>query len=194
MHDVLKQSDGYRQPISENCIALLTTAQGPALPWPSLPGSPPPPERPAASGDNPAPLDAALDDLIGYAMRRAQLKLFQNLIGRLSAHDLRPAQFSALAIINQNPGLMQTDLARALAIEPPQVVPLLNKLESRALAVRVRCKPDKRSYGIFLSKAGEALLKELTQIAAESDKDATAALDNQERDELLRLLKKIYRD
>lgn len=153
-----------------------------------------PPERPAASGDNPAPLDTALDDLIGYAMRRAQLKLFQNLIGRLSAHDLRPAQFSALAIINQNPGLMQTDLARALAIEPPQVVPLLNKLESRALAVRVRCKPDKRSYGIFLSKAGEALLKELTQIAAESDKDATAALDNQERDELLRLLKKIYRD
>lgn len=181
MQSVLKQSDGYRQPVSENCIALLTTAQGPALPWPSLPGSP-------------APLDAALDDLIGYAMRRAQLKLFQNLIGRLSAHDLRPAQFSALAIINQNPGLMQTDLARALAIEPPQVVPLLNKLESRALAVRVRCKPDKRSYGIFLSKAGEALLKELTQIAAESDKNATAALDNQERDELLRLLKKIYRD
>ena len=104
------------------------------------------------------PLDSALDDLIGYAMRRAQLKLFQNLIGRLSDHDLRPAQFSALAIIEQNPGLMQADLARALAIEPPQVVPLLNKLESRALAVRVRCKPDKRSYGIFLSKAGEALL------------------------------------
>ena len=39
------------------------------------------------------PLDSALDDLIGYAMRRAQLKLFQNLIGRLSDHDLRPAQF-----------------------------------------------------------------------------------------------------
>ena len=114
-----------------------------------------------------APLDSALDDLIGYAMRRAQLKLFQNLIGRLSAHDLRPAQFSALAIIDQHPGLMQADLAQALAIEPPQVVPLLNKLESRALAVRVRCKPDKRSYGIFLSKTGETLLKELKLIAAQ---------------------------
>ena len=139
-------------------------------------------------------LDSALDDLIGYAMRRAQLKLFQNLIGRLSAHDLRPAQFSALAIIDQNPGLMQADLARALAIEPPQVVPLLNKLESRALAVRVRCKPDKRSYGIFLSKTGEALLKELKQIAVQSDLDATAALDGEEREELLRLLKKVYQD
>jgi len=127
-------------------------------------------------GDVPAPLDSALDDLIGYALRRAQLKLFQSLISQLAVHDLRPAQFSALAIIDQNPGLMQADLAKALAIEPPQVVPLLNKLESRALAVRVRCKPDKRSYGIFLSKTGETLLKELKQIAAQSDLDSTAAL------------------
>lgn len=139
-----------------------------------------------------APLDSALDDLIGYALRRAQLKLFQNLIGRLSVHDLRPAQFSALAIIDQNPGLMQADLAKALAIEPPQVVPLLNKLESRALAVRVRCKPDKRSYGIFLSKTGETLLKELKQIASQSDLESTAALSSAEREELLRLLKKVY--
>ncbi|WP_122280998.1 MarR family winged helix-turn-helix transcriptional regulator [Pseudomonas syringae] len=138
------------------------------------------------------PTDSALDDLIGYAMRRAQLKLFQNLIGRLSAHDLRPAQFSALAIIEQNPGLMQADLAKALAIEPPQVVPLLNKLEERALAVRVRCKPDKRSYGIFLSKSGETLLRELKQIAIDSDLDSTSALNNQERQDLLRLLKKVY--
>ncbi|MCK9799360.1 MarR family transcriptional regulator [Pseudomonas chlororaphis] len=153
-----------------------------------------PTEALAVAADTQAPLDSALDDLIGYAMRRAQLKLFQNLISRLSAHDLRPAQFSALAIIEQNPGLMQADLARALAIEPPQVVPLLNKLEERALAVRVRCKPDKRSYGIFLSKTGETLLKELKQIAAQSDLDATAALDEQEREQLLRLLKKVYQD
>ena len=144
--------------------------------------------------DAQAPLDTALDDLIGYAMRRAQLKLFQNLIGRLAAHDLRPAQFSAMAIIEQHPGLMQADLARALVIEPPQVVPLLNKLESRALAVRVGCKPDKRSYGIFLSKTGETLLKELKTIAAQSDKDATCALDNAEREALLWLLKKIYQN
>ena len=147
-----------------------------------------------ATPDAQAPLDTALDELIGYAMRRAQLKLFQNLIGRLATHDLRPAQFSAMAIIDQHPGLMQADLARALAIEPPQVVPLLNKLESRALAVRVRCKPDKRSYGIFLSKTGEALLKELKTIAAQSDIDATSALDSAEREELLRLLKKVYQN
>ncbi|RMU71378.1 Transcriptional regulator, MarR family [Pseudomonas syringae pv. apii] len=149
-------------------------------------------QAPVQAAEARLPTDSALDDLIGYAMRRAQLKLFQNLIGRLSAHDLRPAQFSALAIIEQNPGLMQADLAKALAIEPPQVVPLLNKLEERALAVRVRCKPDKRSYGIFLSKSGETLLRELKQIAVDSDRESTAALDQKERQDLLRLLKKVY--
>ena len=146
----------------------------------------------ADSSEATAPTD--LNDLVGYALRRVQMKVFQHLVECLTPYDLRPAQFSALAIIAQNPGPTQAELAKALNIEPPQVVPLLNKLESRALAVRVRCKPDKRSYGIFLSKTGETLLKELNQIAAQSDLDATAALDNQEREELLRLLKKIYQE
>lgn len=136
----------------------------------------------------------SLNELIGYALRRAQMKVFQNLVNRLSMHDLRPAQFSAMAIIEENPGLMQADLARALAIEPPQLVPLLNKLEARALAVRIRCKSDKRSYGIFLSRAGEQLLRNLKQVAMQSDIESTGALAEDERETLLKLLRKVYLD
>lgn len=138
--------------------------------------------------------EGSLEILIGYALRKAQLKVFQHLVNELEAFDLRPAQFSALAIIEQNPGLVQADLARALDIEPPQLVPLLNKLESRGLAVRVRCKPDKRAYGLFLSKAGEQLLKELKAVAQKSDEACTAALDSAERAQLLGLLQKINRN
>jgi len=146
-----------------------------------------------ANGPITEPSDTLLSQLIGYALRRAQLKVAQNLVEQLNPFDLRPAQFSALLIIEASPGLMQTDLASILAIEPPQVVTLLNKLEKLGLAVRVRCKPDKRSYGIFLSKAGETLLKQLKQIASASDREATAALDDSERQQLLQLLHKIYR-
>ncbi|OEC34446.1 DNA-binding transcriptional regulator, MarR family [Pseudomonas cuatrocienegasensis] len=138
-------------------------------------------------------LDSALDTYLGYVLRRAQLKVFQHLSNQLEAYDLRPAQFTALAIIDQHPGLMQADLARALAIEPPQAVVLVNKLEQLGLAARVRCKPDKRSYGLFLSKVGETRLKELKAIAADSDRDATAGLDASEREQLLVLLRKLYR-
>lgn len=138
-------------------------------------------------------LDRVLDGFIGYAMRHAQIKVFQHLVNTLASYDLRPAQFTSLAIIGDNPGLMQVDLARTLAIEPPQAVTLLNKLETRGLAVRVRCKPDKRSYGIFLTKAGEALLEQLKGVVLQSDLEATAALSEDERQQLLALLQKVYR-
>lgn len=139
------------------------------------------------------PLDTALNSLVGYVMRRAQMKITQHLTGRLEQHDIRPAQFTALSIIEQSPGLMQADLAKALAIEPPQAVLMINKLESRGLAMRIRSNPDKRSYGLFLSKAGEQLLKQLKEIAAQSDVDSTAALSAVEREQLLALLHKLYR-
>lgn len=134
-----------------------------------------------------------LDEVIGYALRRAQLKVFQHLINELEAYDLRPAQFTALTLIEQNPGLMQAELARALAIEPPQMVIMLNKLEALGLALRIRCKADKRSYGIFLSKTGETLLKQLKEVAIRSDNEATSALSTEERQQLLHLLHKVYR-
>lgn len=134
-----------------------------------------------------------LDNLIGYALRRAQIKVFQHFVEQLAEYDLRPAQFSALAIIAQNPGPTQTELAKALAIEPPQVVKMVNKLEEAGLALRIRSKADKRSYGLYLSKAGEKLLARLQDVAADSDVSSTANLDNAERAELLRLLQKVYR-
>lgn len=135
-----------------------------------------------------------LDELLGYALRRAQIKVFQHFVEQLAEYDLRPAQFSALAIIAQNPGPTQAELAKALAIEPPQVVPMVNKLEEAGLALRIRNKADKRSYGLYLSKAGEKLLKTLLQVAANSDRESSANLNDSERLQLLGLLRKIYQD
>lgn len=133
-----------------------------------------------------------LDELIGYALRRAQIQVYQHLVERLGEYDLRPAQFTALALIQQSPGPTQAELARALSIEPPQVVPMVNKLEERGLALRIRSKADKRSYGLYLSKAGETLLATLREIAAQSDIESTANLSEEERAQLLGLLRKVY--
>lgn len=153
------------------------------------------PRQPKAtpSQNQPEKLDSALNNLVGYVMRRVQIQLTQHLTSRLEEHDIRPAQFTALSIIEQSPGLMQADLAKALAIEPPQAVLMVNKLESRGLAMRIRSNPDKRSYGLFLSKAGEQLLKQLKEVAVQSDRDSTAALTGEEREQLLSLLHKLYR-
>jgi DNA-binding MarR family transcriptional regulator len=144
--------------------------------------------------DRHTPEPSGLDELIGYALRRAQMQVFQRLVESLAPYDLRPAQFSALAIIAQSDGPTQAELAKALNIEPPQVVPLLNKLEEAGLALRIRNKTDKRSYGLYLSKPGERMLEILYAIAAQSDRAATDKLDDDERQQLIMLLRKVYRE
>lgn len=142
----------------------------------------------------PERLDSSLNNLVGYVMRRVQMKITQDLTNRLEEHDIRPAQFTALTIIEQSPGLMQADLAKTLAIEPPQAVLMVNKLEARGLAMRIRSNPDKRSYGLFLSKTGEQLLKHLRDVAMQSDMNSTSVLTSDEREQLLTLLNKLYSD
>lgn len=139
-------------------------------------------------------IDSSLNNLVGYVMRRVQMKITQDLSNRLEEYDIRPAQFTALTIIERSPGLMQADLAKALAIEPPQAVLMVNKLEVRGLAMRIRSNPDKRSYGLFLSKTGEQLLKQLKEVVVQSDMSSTAKLTSEERQQLLTLLNKLYLD
>lgn len=135
-----------------------------------------------------------LENLLGYALRRAQLLVFQGVVEAFAPYDLRPAQFTALAIMEQHPGIRQTELARALAIEPPQAVLLLNRLEEKGLALRIRSQTDRRSYGIYLSKQGETLVQELKEVAQKSDQQSSKALKEQERQVLLELLKKLCGD
>lgn len=135
-----------------------------------------------------------LENLLGYALRRAQLLVFQGVVEAFAPYDLRPAQFTALAIMEQHPGIRQTELARALAIEPPQAVLLLNRLEEKGLALRIRSQTDRRSYGVYLSKQGETLVQELKEVAQKSDQKSSKALNEQERQVLLELLKKLCGD
>ena len=148
-----------------------------------------------SSPNDVTPLDPVatpwLDTAVGYALRRAQMKMFQHLVDSLADYELRPAQFTALVILEQEPGLMQAELARRLAIEPPQLVLLLNKLERQGLAERVRDTQDRRAYALHLTAQGRVLVGELKERAAASDRAASAPLDDAERAELLRLLRKL---
>ena len=55
-----------------------------------------------------------LNDRLGYFVRRVQVWIFQDFIGRLAAMDISPAQFSVLVVVNANTGLSQAELAGTL--------------------------------------------------------------------------------
>jgi DNA-binding MarR family transcriptional regulator len=99
-----------------------------------------------------------LNERLGYFVRRAQVWIFQDFIAQLSALELRPAQFSVLAVIAANAGLSQAELAGTLGIERARLVRLLHRLERRGLTQRLPSTADGRRHALRLTRAGRRVL------------------------------------
>ena len=136
---------------------------------------------------------AYLADHIGYVVRRAQLAIFKDFIKTLAPVDIRPAQYSVLIVIGQNPGLTQAELGRTLAIKRANLVGMLNELERRKLARRVASPSDKRSHALHLTANGRQMLERFHTLALEHEKRATRALAPGEKEMLLDLLNRVAR-
>lgn len=133
-----------------------------------------------------------LSGLLGYSLRRAQLAVFQNFIQNMKSFDLRPAQFSVLAIIAANPGLKQSRVSEALGINRANFVALLDELEKRKLAKRAPAPGDRRSNALYLTPKGESFLDEAFQhLQTHHERRLDEVLGSADKQHLLSLLGKL---
>lgn len=117
------------------------------------------------------PLDMSyLESTVGYAIRRAQISLFQDIQRSFGDMAITIVQFSVLAVVADNPGLSQGDLAGALAVERPRIVPIIDALEQRGLATRISSVQDRRLKQIHLTDEGTRTLAILKTRFAEHQK------------------------
>jgi DNA-binding MarR family transcriptional regulator len=142
------------------------------------------------------PLDLGeLSDLLGYALKRAQLKLYEDFLKCVAPLQLTPAQFSVLLLLENNPGRNQTEVAGALGILRPNFVAMLDGLESRGLCVRTRSETDRRSHVLSLTDKGRAALARARRIVAtKHEARLSGLLGSADRATLLRILAKISKD
>src|SRR5258708_924460 len=106
-----------------------------------------------------------LSELLGYSLKRAQLKVFEDFLRCVAPLQLTPAQFSVLLLLDKNPGRNQTEIANTLGILRPNFVAMLDGLESRDLCARIRSTNDRRSHILVLTDKGRAGLGPAEQIA-----------------------------
>ena len=129
-----------------------------------------------------------LPELIGYVLRRAQLIVFQDFFAAFAPFDIRPAQFSVLTVIERNPGLTQSQVAAALGIKRTNFVGMLDELEKRGLAERRQAARDKRSYALYLTPDGAALMRKLKPVLKAHESRMVALVGEEGRDRLIALL------
>jgi DNA-binding MarR family transcriptional regulator len=161
-------------------------------------------KRPARTSSRPMtrsepPTDAVrigdLSEFLGYSLKRAQLRIFDDFIRCVATLQLTPAQFSVLMLVEGNPGRNQTEIASTLGILRPNFVAMLDELESRELCSRVRSSSDRRSHILKLTDKGRAVLSRARKlIETRHETRLKTLLGDDNRDQLLAMLGKIARE
>jgi DNA-binding MarR family transcriptional regulator len=133
-----------------------------------------------------------LQTLMGYNARRAALSIIELFLERLAPYGLKPVDFSVMSTIQHNPGVTSRQLCASLNLLPPNLVGLIQSLESRGLIERKPHPHDGRAVGLHATPKGQALMVQAEQTASELEIEKTAKLTPAERKSLLELLQKIY--
>jgi DNA-binding MarR family transcriptional regulator len=156
------------------------------------------PPRPSAASP-PLPDDAdsvdlgVLKDVLGFRMRRIQAHLLKSFADRLADRALKPAEFSALALIGANPGISQTRLAVEAGFDKTALVVLIDDLERWGWAERKRALGDRRRHALQITPAGEIVLRELVEIGKASEAAIMQGLGAAERRRFFASLDRVYR-
>ena len=149
--------------------------------------------RPAARGEHfephvPGVRYGALDDLVGYAIRRAQISIYEDFLAALEPWDITPQRFSALTLIVENEGMKLTEVARALGIARSGAVQIVDQLQALGYVERRDAETDKRAYALGATPAGQRALAEITEAVRAHDQRVSAKLTAAQRRQLIELL------
>ena len=132
-----------------------------------------------------------LDELTGYAVRRAQIRVTQAFDTRLGGAGLTTQRFSALVLIARNPGLKQTELAAIMGIARSGVLAIVEALDAQGLIQRRPVPGDARAQALHLSALGEERLPAILTAVTDHDREIAASLSPDEIAVLKALLARI---
>jgi len=111
-----------------------------------------------------ASLQEPLLGLTGYVLRRASTAALSEFSQRLAPLDLRPVDATLLILLDAAPHVTHSEVAAALGLRRPNLVPVVTGLQLRGLLERKRV--DFRSEGLALTQQGGAILKKVRRIIA----------------------------
>jgi len=156
--------------------------------------TPPRPARPrkAATAARNGIDHGVLTGLVGFHLRQAQIAVFRDFAATMGDLDVTPGLFAVLVLVDCNPGLKQTELARAVHLDRSTVVSVVDSLERRGLVTRRTVAHDRRSNALELTPAGAALLRTLRRRVAAHERRLARSLSARERATLTELLGRIF--
>lgn len=109
----------------------------------------------------------------------------------LKKHGLTIALWPTLMCLWEEEGVTQRDIAEKSKVENSTTTRTLDKLEKLELVERRADPNSRRSFRIYLTEKGKALEEVLIPIPVKLNKELMEALDTDEQQQMLGLLKKM---
>jgi DNA-binding MarR family transcriptional regulator len=134
-----------------------------------------------------------VEEMIGFRFRRIQNEMSRRFKQRISRAEINPGMFSALALIDANPGLSQSELASEIGMDRATIVALLDALETNGWAKRTRDKDDRRRHSLTVTAAGRREMTRLAALALQNEEVLRKAIGPGGLKDLFALLDRIDR-
>src|ERR1041385_7352051 len=150
-------------------------------PTPRRNGSPMPNRSPPVTMD-------AVYTRPGYLFRRMQQIAVAIFVEECKAFDLTPVQYAALVAIRTHPGIDATRLSAVIAFDRSTLGSVIARLEAKVLVARKPSRDDKRVKLLYLTKAGETLLRDIVPAVDRAQARMLQPLKASDRKALLALL------
>ena len=100
-------------------------------------------------------------------------------------------QWSILNAVYKNPGISQSDIAKASVKDKTNITRIIDLLEKKEYLIRKNDKNDRRLYRIFLTDKGEKILNNLFPIATELNKNCSENISVEELEIMKTVLNRI---
>lgn len=133
-----------------------------------------------------------LREFFGYTLRLAQLRAFARFSGGIGTPAITPAQFTVLLLVEANPGIKQTEIARAIDIDRSTTLRLIERCEAAGYLKRSSSQTDRRAAPPLLTASGRAFLETAVPgLQAAEAEEFGRSLEPDELRTLMRLLRKL---
>lgn len=127
---------------------------------------------------------------LGHSIKRAEQVLMAAKKAALRETELTVAQYSALLVLAQSPGLSGAQIARRCLVTPQTMATVLATLAAKGLIEREHSSVHSMVLVARLTPPGHAILRKADRLAVDVERHLASSITTEEQDQLRDLLER----
>ena len=131
-------------------------------------------------------------NIVGFHIRLAHGVTYRHFAETFADLDLTQKQVSVLWLIDDHPGIAQTDLAQRMRMDRATTMAIVNRLEAKAYLVRGKSPSDGRKQTLNLTDRGRKALLVAKDATAAHERWLKSRFSDKEVETLIELLTRIH--